>query len=135
LEPRRETKIKVYLVDDQAMFRAALRSLLNQRSELEVVGSNGDARRALEEIQTLRPDVVVLDISMPGLSGLDTIPLIRKLLPRAKIVMLTHHEGDTFVAQALQAGADGCFSKDSDPAELALAIEAAYRGDPARRRW
>jgi DNA-binding NarL/FixJ family response regulator len=124
------TKIKVYLVDDQAMIRAALKSFLNQREQFEVIGSNGDPRKALEEIQTLRPDVVVLDITMPGLSGLDAIPLIRKGLPRVKIVMLTHHEGESFVEQALRAGAEGYLSKDSEPAELALAIEAVQRGDP-----
>jgi DNA-binding NarL/FixJ family response regulator len=124
------TKIKVYLVDDQAMIRAAIKSFLNQREQFEVVGSNGDPRKALEEIQVLRPDVVVLDITMPGLSGLDAIPLIRRSLPRVKIVMLTHHEGESFVEQALRAGAEGYLSKDSEPAELALAIEAVQRGDP-----
>jgi DNA-binding NarL/FixJ family response regulator len=123
-------KIRIYLVDDQAIFRAAIKSLLLQRDTFEVVGSNGDPRKALEEIQTVRPDVVMLDITMPGLSGLDLLPKIRKSLPRTKVVMLTHHEGESFVEQALQAGAEGYLSKDSDPAELALAISAVHRGDP-----
>ena len=122
--------IKVYLVDDQAMIRAGLRSMLGQRERLTVVGENGDARKAVEEIRELRPDVVVLDITMPGLSGLDAIPLFRKALPRVKIVMLTHHEGETFVEEALRAGAEGYLSKGSDPNEFALAIEAVHRGDP-----
>jgi len=124
------SKIEVYLVDDQAMIRASLRSFLNQREQFAVVGDSGDARKAIEEIQELRPDVVVLDITMPGLSGLDAIPLIRKSVPRVKIVMLTHHEGETYVEQALRAGAEGYLSKDSDPAELAIAVEAVHRGDP-----
>jgi DNA-binding NarL/FixJ family response regulator len=74
--------------------------------------------------------VVVLDITMPGLSGLDLLPMVRKTLPRARVVMLTHHEGETFVQQALEAGAEGYLSKDSDPSELALAIQAVHRGDP-----
>jgi len=123
-------KIRVYLVDDQAMIRAAFKSFLSQRDAFEVVGSNGDPRKALAEMQTLRPDVVILDISMPGLSGLDLLPMIRKSLPRTKVVMLTHHEGESFVEQALQGGAEGYLSKDSDPAELALAIIAVHRGDP-----
>ena len=123
-------KVKIYLVDDQAMIRAALKSFLSQREPFEVVGSNGDPRKALEEIRTLRPEVVVLDITMPGLSGLDLLPMIRKSLPRTRVVMLTHHEGESFVEQALQAGAEGYLSKDSDPAELALAITAVHRGDP-----
>jgi DNA-binding NarL/FixJ family response regulator len=125
-----DPKIKVYLVDDQAMIRAAVKSFLGQRERFEVVGSSGDARKALDEIYALRPDVIVLDITMPGLSGLDAIPLIRKAVPKARVVMLTHHEGETVVEQALRAGAEGYLSKDSDPAELALAIEAVHRGDP-----
>ncbi len=124
------TNIRVYLVDDQAMIRAAVRSLLTQRERIEVVGESGDARRAIEEVATLRPDVVVLDITMPGLSGLDAIASLRKSAPRAKVVMLTHHEGESFVQRAVQEGAEGYLSKDSDPAELALAIEAVHRGDP-----
>jgi DNA-binding NarL/FixJ family response regulator len=118
--------IQVYLVDDQAMIRGGLRSMLGQRDRLEVVGDCGDARRAIEEIQRLSPDVVVLDITMPGLSGIDAIPLIRSAAPRVKIVMLTHHEGETFVEQALRAGAEGYLSKGSDPSEFALAIEAVH---------
>jgi DNA-binding NarL/FixJ family response regulator len=123
-------KIKVYLVDDQSMIRAALKSFLTQRELFEVVGASNDARRAIDEIAAVQPDVVVLDITMPGLSGLDAIPLIRKSSPKVKIVMLTHHEGESFVERALRAGAEGYLSKDSDPAELALAIEAVHRGDP-----
>ena len=125
-----DDKIKVYLVDDQSMIRAALKSFLVQRERFDIVGSTGDARRAIEEIATLQPHVVVLDITMPGLSGLDAIPLIRKRSPKVKIIMLTHHEGESFVQQALRSGAEGYLSKDSDPAELALAIEAVNRGDP-----
>lgn len=123
-------KVKVYIVDDQAMIRAAFKSFLSQREAFEVIGSNGDSRKALAEIQALRPDVVILDITMPGLSGLDLLPMIRKSLPKSRVVMLTHHEGESFVEQALQGGAEGYLSKDSDPEELALAIRAVHRGDP-----
>jgi len=124
------TRIRVYLVDDQSIIRAALRSFLGARPDMEVVGDSGDPRHALEAIRQTRPDVVVLDITMPGLSGLDLLPPLRKSLPRTKVVMLTHHEGETFVQQALENGAEGYLSKDSDPAELALAIQAVHRGDP-----
>jgi two-component system, NarL family, nitrate/nitrite response regulator NarL len=124
------TRVRVYLVDDQSIIRAALRSFLGARADIEVVGDCGDPRAALEAIPELRPDVVVLDITMPGLSGLDMLPLLRKAAPRAKVVMLTHHEGENFVQQALEGGAEGYLSKDSDPAELALAILAVQRGDP-----
>ena len=122
--------IRVYLVDDQSMIRAAFRSLLGEHGTISVVGDSGDARTAVEEIAELRPHVVLLDITMPGLSGIDAIPQIRKASPRSRILMVTHHESESFVEQSLRAGAEGYLSKDSDPAELVLAIEAVYRGDP-----
>jgi DNA-binding NarL/FixJ family response regulator len=121
--------IRVFLIDDQAMLRASFKSLLARDPRFEVVGDSGDPRRGVELVGEVLPDVVLLDISMPGLSGIDAIPLIMKAHPRAKIVMLTHHEGESFVQQALRAGADGYLSKDSDPAELALALEAAIHGN------
>jgi DNA-binding NarL/FixJ family response regulator len=123
-------EIRIYIVDDQAMIRAAVGSLLGDRPGFAIVGDSGDARSAIAEIEKLRPDVVLLDITMPGLSGLDAIAPVQKVAPKARILMLTNHEGETFVDQALRAGADGYLSKDSDPAELDLAIRAVHRGDP-----
>ncbi|MBK7645035.1 MAG: response regulator transcription factor [Planctomycetes bacterium] len=120
--------IQIFLVDDQSMIRAGIRSMLSKNPRFQVSGSSGDPRAAIEAIGKEFPDVILLDISMPGLSGIDAISQIRKIHPRAHIVMLTHHEGETFVEQALQAGADGYLSKDSDPAELALAIESVSAG-------
>lgn len=122
--------IQVYLIDDQAMIRAALRALLTQGERFVVIGDTADAREGIEEVTELRPDVVLLDITMPGLSGLDAIGQIRKSSPRTKIIMLTHHEGQTFVEQALKAGAEGYLSKDSTDSELTVAIEAVHRGNP-----
>jgi DNA-binding NarL/FixJ family response regulator len=118
--------IRVYIVDDETMIRAGFRSLLTRDPRFEVAGENGDPRKAVTAIGELRPDIVLLDISMPGLSGIDAVPLIRKVHPRSKIVMLTHHEGETFVDQALRAGADGYLSKDSEPTELFLALESVH---------
>ena len=120
---------KLYLVDDQTMIRAGFRNLLSQNCDFEVIGDAGDAREAIRDIATLCPDVVLLDITMPGLSGLDAIQQIRKVSPRSRIVMLTHHEGGTFVTQALHEGADGYLSKDSSETELCLAIESVQRGE------
>jgi DNA-binding NarL/FixJ family response regulator len=120
---------RVFLIDDQAILRAGFKSLLAEVECLDVVGECGDARVGVEMVEELRPDVILLDITMPGLSGIDAIPMLRKVSPRTRIVMLTHHEGQNFVDQALKAGADGYLSKDSDPAELRLAIQAASRGD------
>jgi DNA-binding NarL/FixJ family response regulator len=123
-------RISVFLVDDLTMIRAGFRSLLAMDPRFEIAGDSGDPRVAVEAIGRTRPDVVLLDISMPGLSGIDAIALIRGVHPKVKVIMLTHHEGESFVNQALEAGADGYLSKDSDQAELAFAIESVRRGNP-----
>jgi DNA-binding NarL/FixJ family response regulator len=120
--------ITVYLVDDQTMIRAAFAKLLKEDLRFEVVGDSGDARAAIQEIKDLRPEVTLLDITMPGLSGLDMIPKLLKINPRGKVLMLSHHEGESFVKQALEAGAHGYLSKNSDPDELNLAIKAVREG-------
>jgi DNA-binding NarL/FixJ family response regulator len=125
-----QKKISVYLVDDQNLLRAAIRSLLEQEGRFEIAGESNDARRAVEEVAELRPDVVLLDIAMPGLSGLDIIQPLKRAYSRVRILMLTHHEGESFVEQALQLGADGYLSKDSDSVELALGIGAVAEGRP-----
>jgi two-component system nitrate/nitrite response regulator NarL len=122
--------IRVYLVDDQTMIRAGFKALLKRDPRFDVVGDSGDPRAAIASIGQLKPDVILLDVSMPGLSGIDAIALIRKVHAGVKIVMLTHHEGESFVTQALSAGADGYLSKDSEDAELVLAIESVHRGNP-----
>jgi two-component system NarL family response regulator len=92
------------------------------------VGERGEPRAALDELAELRPDVLLLDISMPGLSGIDAIPHVQKRTPKTRIVMLTHQIGQTFVEQAMAAGAEGFLAKDSEPEELFLAIVSAHRG-------
>ncbi len=121
--------INIVLVDDQAIVRAAFKSLLERVDNFRVVGDAGDARAAIELVEKLRPDVVVLDITMPGLSGIDAVGPLKKAWPKVRVLMASQHEGMKFVQQALQAGADGYLSKDSEPEELALAIESVRRGD------
>ncbi|MCR9247815.1 MAG: response regulator transcription factor [bacterium] len=124
-----KAEITIVLVDDQAIVRAAFKSLLERTAHFKVIGDAGDARQALAVITELRPDIVVLDITMPGLSGIDAVGPIKKASPRTRVLMASQHEGQKFVRQALLAGADGYLSKDSEPEELALAIESIQRGD------
>ncbi len=124
-----DNQIRIILIDDQAIVRAALKALLNSVARFQVVGDEGDARRGIDLVAELRPDVVILDITMVGLSGLDAIGPIKRASPQTRVLMASQHAGMKFVQQALQAGADGYLSKDSDPAELSLAIEAIVRGD------
>jgi DNA-binding NarL/FixJ family response regulator len=121
--------ISILLVDDQAMVRAAFKSLLERVPHFRVVGDAPDARRAIELAGQLQPDMVILDITMAGMSGIDAVAPIKKVAPAARVLMASQHEGMKFVQQALQAGADGYLSKDSEPEELRLAIESIQRGD------
>ena len=121
--------VSVFLIEDQAMVRAALRSLLERFPRFRVVGDTGDARAGIAMVEKLRPDVVILDITMPGLSGLDAVAPLKKASPDTVVLMASQHEGFPFVRDALRAGADGYLSKDSDPDELRLAIESCLRGD------
>lgn len=121
--------ITIVLIDDQAIVRAAFKSLLERNPNFRVIGDAGDARTGIDLVQKLQPDVVVLDITMPGLSGIDAVVPLKKAVPTTKVLMASQHEGMKFVQQALQAGADGYLSKDSEPEELALAIESVRRGD------
>ena len=127
-ETTRDETIHVFLIDDHTMTRAGVRSLVNRLEGFEVVGDHGDAREAIELVARQRPDLNLLDITMPGLSGIDAIAQLRDAHAPVRIIMLSHHEGESFVEQSLQHGADGYLSKDSEPEELALAMRSVMRG-------
>jgi DNA-binding NarL/FixJ family response regulator len=122
-------RITILLIDDEAMIRAGLRALLESTGNFIVVGETGDARNGIEKTRDLQPDVVLLDIAMPGLSGLDAVEPIKQVSPATKVLIASQHEGYGFVRQALKAGADGYVSKASDPEELGAAIESVLRGE------
>jgi two-component system, NarL family, response regulator NreC len=121
--------IEIVLIDDQAIVRAAFKSLLQSTGRFRVVGDAGDARKGIDLVSELKPDVVILDITMAGMSGLDAVTPIKRVSPKTQVLMASQHEGMKFVQQALQAGADGYLSKDSEPEELNLAIDSIVRGD------
>ncbi len=121
--------ITILLVDDQAIVRAAFQSLLERNGHFKVVGSAGDARSAIALAAERKPDLAILDITMAGMSGIDAVGPLKKASPKTRVLMASQHEAMKFVQQALQAGADGYLSKDSEPEELTLAIESIHRGD------
>lgn len=121
--------MRVLLADDHALVRAGMRSLLERIPGIEVVAETGDGRNALAEIERLRPHVALLDIAMPGLNGLEVAGRVASVSPATRIIILSMHSGEMYVAQALRAGVAGYLLKDSAAAELALALQAVARGE------
>ena len=121
--------ITVLLVDDELMVRAGLRALLSGSERFVVVGECSRAAEAVDAVARLDPDVVVLDVSMPGGSGLDVVAPVKAASPRSHVLMASQHEGHEFVSRALAAGADGYVSKSSEPGDLLEAVAAIVRGE------
>lgn len=121
--------IKVLLADDHTIVRKGIRSLLDDEAEIEVVGEAEDGRETLEKVETLSPDVVLMDSTMPILNGLEATRQIKKRFPDVKILVLTMHTNEVYIYQFLKAGASGYLVKQTAPQELMMAIEAVYRGD------
>lgn len=128
MEARVMSKIRVLLVEDHTIVRKGLRSLLGAEAGIEVTGEAKDGREAVEEVQRLRPDVVLMDIAMPALNGLEATRLIKERFPEVKVVALTMHANEEYIFQILGAGASGYVVKQAAPTELVWAIQAAYWG-------
>ncbi len=128
-------KLRVFLADDHPVVLAGIRSLINNDPTLEVVGEAADGRVALRMATDLSPDVLVLDISLPGLNGMKMAELLRSAVPQCKIVVLTVHEDRSYVRRLLELGVRGYLLKRSASAELLRAIGAVAGGglylDPA----
>ncbi|HXG41465.1 MAG TPA: response regulator transcription factor [Dehalococcoidia bacterium] len=120
--------IKVLLADDHAVVRSGLRALLAAEPDLKVVGEAASGREAVEKAETLRPDVVVMDISMPDMDGLEATRLLRERGVPAQVVILTVHGDDEYLFRALEAGASGYVVKSASDTDLLQAIRLAARG-------
>ncbi|OGO57246.1 MAG: DNA-binding response regulator [Chloroflexi bacterium RBG_16_70_13] len=120
--------LRILLAEDHGLVRAGIRRLLDDVAGFEVVAEAGDGREALELIGRHLPDVVLLDIIMPGLNGLNTVARISVEYPSVRVIMLSMHDNEDYVWQALQAGAAGYVLKDAGVAELELAIRSVARG-------
>jgi DNA-binding NarL/FixJ family response regulator len=121
-------KVRLLLCDDHALFRAGMKALLARQPTLEVVGEAADGQAALEEAERLRPDVVLMDIEMPRLSGIEATRRLTQATKEAKVLVLTMYLEDLLVARCLEAGARGYIVKDAPAAELAQAVETVARG-------
>jgi DNA-binding NarL/FixJ family response regulator len=121
--------LRVVLVDDHALVRAGIRALLERMDGVEVLAEAGDGRQALELIRNLRPDVVLLDIAMPLLSGMEVLREATTTFPGVKIIILTVHETEEYATHAIQFGAVGFLPKSSASDELELALRTVARGE------
>jgi NarL family two-component system response regulator LiaR len=121
--------IRVLIADDHAIVRKGIRALLATEPEIEVVGEAEDGEQAIAHTQQLAPDVVLMDLVMPGLDGLDATRQIVAQQPRTHILVLTSFAGDDKVFPAIKAGAQGYLLKDSGPEELVQAIQQVFRGE------
>lgn len=119
--------VRVLLADDHALVRQGLRSLL-ERSSFQVVSEASDGREAIRQCAQLLPDVVVMDISMPTLNGVDAARELRKSSPRTRIVLLTQHSEDIYVSEAIEAGVHGYVLKSQASGDLVLAIQEVVAG-------
>jgi two-component system response regulator NreC len=121
--------IRTLIADDHGVLRAALRALLNARPDLEVIGEAADGNEVLRLAGDLRPDLILMDISMPGQTGIETTRELKQNLPEAQVLILTVHEDEELLREAIRAGASGYVVKRALESELFNAIAAVMRGD------
>ena len=121
--------IKVLLADDHSIVRAGLRRIVEESGDMEVIAEASDGHEAIQLVHNTTPDVAVIDISMPGLDGLEVVSQLRGHYPQLPILILTMHEEGQYVVRAIQAGAMGYITKQSAPEQLLTAIRRVYDGN------
>jgi len=122
-------RIRILLADDHELVRSGLLKLLETYKDLVVVGEAGDGLEAIEKTKTLNPDVLVIDLSMPKLSGIEATKIIRKECPKVAVLVLTMHQNEEYVYQIFKSGAGGYILKDAGKDDLASAIRTVARGE------
>ena len=121
--------MKVLLADDHTLVRKGIRAVLSSQPGIEIVAETGEGREALSLIEQHKPDLAVLDVTMPGLNGLEVAVRVPHVSPRTKVLVLSMHAGEAYVAQALRAGVAGYLLKDAADDELPMAIKAVARNE------
>ena len=122
-------RTKLLLVDDHAVVRSGLRMLLDGENNVEIVGEAGNASEAIQAVSALKPDVVLMDIGLPDMSGIDATKEVKRLWPEVAVVALTIHEDQEYFFKMLEAGASGYVPKRAAPEELITAIQVAASGE------
>jgi len=124
-------KTKVLLVDDHALFRKGIASLLKEIEELEIIGEAGNGREALEKAKNLNPDIIIMDVEMPEVNGVEAVKQIKKELPQCTVVMLTIADDDDNLFNSIKNGAQGYLLKSMDPDVLLEEVKGLIRGEAA----
>ncbi len=127
--PEKTKKIKVVLADDHRVVREGLAAILEPQEELEIVGEARDGGEAVEKARQLLPDVIIMDVSMPGMSGVEATRIIKREMPHIGIIALTMYEDHQYIFDLVRAGATGYLIKDSDSTEIIAAIRAISKGE------
>ncbi len=122
-------KVRVLLVDDHTVVRRGLRKILESTEEIDVIGELGDGSNAVAEAARLNPDVIVMDIGLPGINGIEATRQIRAKVPAAHILVLSMHADEQYIRQSAAAGAQGYLLKDADDRDLVSAVRAVQRGE------
>jgi two-component system response regulator NreC len=123
------SNIRILICDDHTLFVEGIKAMFRNESSIEIAGEARDGRQAVELMKELKPDVLLMDISMPDMNGFDATERVRKFDPNAKVLILTMHDDEELVAKCLEAGASGYIIKDAPASQLLYAIEAVYRGE------
>jgi len=121
-------RIRVFCVDDHPLLREGIITLINNQPDMQVVGEASTGRSAIEGFREHRPDIALMDIRLPDMSGIDVMIAIRKEFPEARIIMLTTSEGDVEIQRALEAGASGYMLKSMPPKDVVEAVRQVHRG-------
>jgi DNA-binding NarL/FixJ family response regulator len=119
---------RILIIEDHTLLRAGLRALLSQGDEFEVVGEFDNGRDAVRSVGTLAPDLILMDLSMPGMNGIEAITEIKQRNPAVRILVLTIHRGEEYIQESLRAGANGYVLKDASHDELRVAIRSVLNG-------
>ena len=127
---KRKKKIRLLLVDDHPVVRRGMRSCLEGIRHVEVVDEAVDGREAMEKVRALSPDIVLMDIDMPNMNGLEATKLLREEFPDTRVLILSIHTNKEYVLQIIRSGAQGYVLKDASPADLVRAIESVDSGEP-----
>ena len=125
----KKSKIRILLADDHPLVREGIRSCLIQQKNFEVVGEAADGEETIQLVKTHAPDIVLLDINMPGMNGLEAARILMKTAPKSKIIILTMHDNKEYVHRMVTTGVQGYVLKDCSPSELIAAIESVHKGE------